>query len=401
MAATTITADVSDAAGNAATQATRNITVDKTPPAISGNDVALTNDATPDLSGTTDVADGTSVTVTNSSNATVCTTTASGGNWSCTPASPLPAGNNALTVATTDPSGNTSTDGFTAVINHQPTITSNSGNPLTLEVAENTTTVSDVEATDSEDGAETNLTYTLSGADAAKFSIGTDGKLAFIAAPDFETPASANASNLYQVTVTTTDKNGGMDTQAITVTVTDVDDTAPVITIGTVSTDNIINKAEAHADVAISGSTDAENGQTVTVKLNGKTYTGTVNSGAWSVNVLAADATALADGKQTITADVSDAAGNAATQASHDIQVDQTPPAITGSDIALTNDTTPTLSGTTDVADGTSVTVTDSSHATICTTTASGGTWSCTPTTVLPIGNHTLSVATTDSIRQP
>ena len=229
----TITADVSDAAGNAATQATHNITVDKTPPAISGNDVALTNDATPDLSGTTDVADGTSVTVTNSSNATVCTTTAGGGNWSCTPASPLPAGNNTLTVATTDPSGNTSTDGFTAVINHQPTITSNSGNPLTLEVAENTTSVSDVEATDSEDGAETNLTYTLSGADAAKFSIGTDGKLAFIAAPDFETPASANASNLYQVTVTTTDKNGGMDTQAITVTVTDVDDTAPVITIGT------------------------------------------------------------------------------------------------------------------------------------------------------------------------
>ncbi|MDQ5769495.1 choice-of-anchor L domain-containing protein [Thiothrix subterranea] len=392
----TITADVSDAAGNVAPQATRNITVDKTPPTISGNDVALTNDTTPDLSGTTDVANGTNVTVTNSSNATLCTTTASGGNWSCTPTTPLPAGNNTLTVTSTDPSGNTGSDEFTAVINHQPTITSNSGNPLTLEVAENTTAVSDVDATDTEDGAETNLTYTLSGADAAKFSIGTDGKLAFIAAPDFETPASANTSNTYQVTVTTTDKNSGSDTQALTITVTDADDTAPVITISAVSTDDIINDAEADADIAISGSTNAENGQTVTVKLNGKTYTGTANNGAWSVNLPATDAAALADGTQTITADVSDAAGNPAIPANREIQVDQTLPAITGNDIALTNDTTPLLAGTTDVADGTNITVTDSSNATVCTTTASGGTWSCTPASALPIGDHALSVTTTD-----
>lgn len=397
----TITADVSDTAGNAATQAIRDITVDKTPPTISGNDVALTNDATPDLSGTTDVANGTSVTVTNSSNATVCTTTANSGNWSCVPTSALPAGDNTLTVATTDPSGNTNSDTFTAAINHQPTITSNSGNPLTVEVAENTITVSDIDAMDTENGTETNLTYTLSGADASKFSIDPEGNLVFIAAPDFETPDSANANNIYQVTVTITDKNGGIDTQAITVTVIDIDDTAPVIAISTVSMDDIINNAEANADVAISGSTDAENGQTVTVKLNGKTYTGTVNSGAWSVNVLAADAMTLTDGKQTITADVSDAAGNAATQATRDITVDKTPPAISGNDIALTNDTTPDLSGTTDVADGTSVTVTNSSNATVCTTTASGGTWSCTPTTALPIGNNTLNVATTDPSGNP
>src|SRR5207302_5921912 len=58
------------------------------------------------------------------------------------------------------------------------------------------------------------------------------------------------------------------------------------------------------------------------------TLTSTVTNGTWSVNVTAAQAQALADGSYSIKANVSDAAGNAATTASQAITVDETAPTI-------------------------------------------------------------------------
>jgi hypothetical protein len=63
--------------------------------------------------------------------------------------------------------------------------------------------------------------------------------------------------------------------------------------------------------VAISGTTTAEAGQTVTVTLGGKSYTAQVQQGGiWSVNVPGTDLTALADNGYTVQVSVSDAAGN-------------------------------------------------------------------------------------------
>ena len=68
------------------------------------------------------------------------------------------------------------------------------------------------------------LSYSIvGGADAAKFTINpTTGALAFVTAPDFEAPTDSGANNVYDVTVQVSDGNGGIDTQAIAVTVQNV-----------------------------------------------------------------------------------------------------------------------------------------------------------------------------------
>ncbi|HBN5546956.1 TPA: Ig-like domain-containing protein, partial [Enterobacter cloacae] len=113
-----------------------------------------------------------------------------------------------------------------------------------------------------------------------------------------------------------------------------VDATAPSVTINTLATDDILNAAEAQADLTVSGTSTAEAGQTVTVSLNGKDYTATVGSdGHWTLNVPAADLAGLADGSVTVTASVSDKAGNPAS-VDHNLTVDMTVPQVTISTIA-------------------------------------------------------------------
>ena len=66
-------------------------------------------------------------------------------------------------------------------------------------------------------------------ADASKFVIdATTGALAFKTAPNFEAPTDAlAAANVYDVTVQVSDNKGGIDKQAIAVTVTDQPETPP------------------------------------------------------------------------------------------------------------------------------------------------------------------------------
>ena len=99
-------------------------------------------------------------------------------------------------------------------------------NSTTRSVAENTaagTNIGDaVAATDANTGDT--LTYTLGGTDADSFSIvSTSGQLQTKAALDYETKDS------YEVTVSVSDGNGGSDSIAVTINVTDAND-APVFT---------------------------------------------------------------------------------------------------------------------------------------------------------------------------
>ncbi|MCC6092286.1 Ig-like domain-containing protein [Escherichia coli] len=108
-----------------------------------------------------------------------------------------------------------------------------------------------------------------------------------------------------------------------------VDATAPTLAINTIATDDILNAAEAGNPLTISGSSTAEAGQTVTVTLNGVTYTGTVLAdGSWSVSVPTADLSNLTASQYTVSASVSDKAGNPAT-ATHGLAVDLTVPVLT------------------------------------------------------------------------
>src|SRR5262249_4150614 len=86
-----------------------------------------------------------------------------------------------------------------------------------------------ITATDPDAGQT--LTYTIvpvasgGGADAAKFTIDANtGALSFVTPPNFESPSDAGANNVYDVIVQVSDGHGGTDTQAIAVTVTNVNE---------------------------------------------------------------------------------------------------------------------------------------------------------------------------------
>ena len=92
-------------------------------------------------------------------------------------------------------------------------------------VRENTGVVTTMTATDPDTGQT--LSYSIAGgADADRFAIdGVSGALSFVTPPDYENPTDSGGDNIYDVTVQVSDGNGGVDTQAIAVTVTNVSGT--------------------------------------------------------------------------------------------------------------------------------------------------------------------------------
>lgn len=81
------------------------------------------------------------------------------------------------------------------------------------------------------------ITYSLSGTDAARFSLNsTTGVLTFLTPPNFESPTDVGADNIYNVTITATNSFGST-VRNLTVTVTDVvEGSNPVFTSGTTAT---------------------------------------------------------------------------------------------------------------------------------------------------------------------
>ncbi len=70
-----------------------------------------------------------------------------------------------------------------------------------------------------------------------------------------------------------------------------VDLATVAVSINAIATDDVINAAEKGADLVLSGATThVEAGQTVTISLNGKIYSATVDdSGNWTYTVPSAD----------------------------------------------------------------------------------------------------------------
>ncbi|HEX5358260.1 MAG TPA: DUF4347 domain-containing protein, partial [Aquabacterium sp.] len=162
----------------------------------------------------------------------------------------------------------TATINITAV-NDAPVITSNGGGAsASVNTAENTSSVTTVTATDPDTGAT--QTYSITGgADAAKFSINSStGVLTFVSAPDYESPTDAGGDNVYDVIVQVSD-GSQTDTQAIAVTVTDVNDNAPVITSDGGGASATKNVAENGTAVTTVTSTDVDTGTTLTYSITG------------------------------------------------------------------------------------------------------------------------------------
>src|SRR5206468_729496 len=121
-------------------------------------------------------------------------------------------------VKASDASGTFNTQAVTMnVTDVAPTITSGT----TATVAEGTTAATVVYTASATDVNGGTVTYALTGADAAAFTINSaTGAVTFNAVPDFETKSS------YSINVKASDASGAFNTQAVTVNVSDV---APVI----------------------------------------------------------------------------------------------------------------------------------------------------------------------------
>jgi uncharacterized delta-60 repeat protein len=136
-------------------------------------------------------------------------------------------------------------------INQPPVI--NGGSALSVSIPENTTVVTAVTALDPNGQS---ITYSISGVDAGKFSISpTTGILTFLTAPDFE---SIPSGTIYHVTAQASD---GIltSTQDISVTVTPVNEFAPVVVTSNGSGAVVnISVPENTMDVTTITATDAD-----------------------------------------------------------------------------------------------------------------------------------------------
>lgn len=135
-----------------------------------------------------------------------------------------------FTVRASDIAGNSSTAVITVTlldVNDAPVITSNGGGTsASISVAENTSQVTTVTATD-QDSASV-LSYSVSGNDASDFQIDSgSGVLNFAVLPNYEAPADSDLNNIYLITVTVSD-GSLIDTQTITITVTDLVDSVSI-----------------------------------------------------------------------------------------------------------------------------------------------------------------------------
>jgi Ice-binding-like/Bacterial Ig-like domain len=145
----------------------------------------------------------------------------------------------------------------------------------------------------------------------------------------------------------------------------------------------------------ISGTTDVESPGLVTVTVNGQTLTATPSDGAWSVT-----SAILANATYPVVASVSDGAGNPGSF-TQQLTVDTVLPVVSlyGGPSATTNDPTPTIAGTSDVAPGTIVHV-DVDSQTLSAVVHSGGSWNVTPG-ALPDGTHTITASVSDPAGNP
>ncbi|MBS0833475.1 Ig-like domain-containing protein [Enterobacter hormaechei] len=383
----TVQASVSDAAGNPGS-AGKAITFDTTPPTVSFNVVAgddvinsVEHGQAQIVSGTaTGASVGDKVVITIGSNQYTTTVDASG-KWSVgVPASVISAltdGTVTLSATITDSAGNSSTQTHDVVVNTASvalTVNTLSGDDVINAAEAGASLV--INGSSAQFASGTQVTINLNGKSYTA-TIQSDGSwTTTVPAADVGTLADGAS---YQVSVSAQDSAGNSASATHTIS---VDTTAPVISVNTLSGDDVLNAAEAQQPLTVHGSSSAEAGQTVTVTLGGKTYTALVGSdGTWTLDVPAADLAALSQGALTVTASVNDKAGNSG-QTTHTLTVDTIAPAVTISTVAdddIVNNAEQlagqTISGTTTAEQGQTVTVSFNGHS-YQATVAANGSWS-------------------------
>ncbi len=263
----------------------------------------LTNDNTPTIRGTGEP--GASITVTSPTGEVLTTTVAANGTWSVTPSTPLPDGPAAFAVTATDAAGNTASATVSLTVDTTLSLTaqlapaSDSGKAGDNLTNDNTPTLRGT----GEPGAS--IIVTSPTGEVLTTTVAADGTWSV-------TPSTPLPDGPAVFAVSATDAAGNTATTTVNLTV----DTVAVasITVNSVTADNIINAAESGQTIAITGSAggDAKAGDTVTLVVNGNTYTGTLTVGlTYSIDVAGSDL--AADTTIDASVVVTDAAGNTAT----------------------------------------------------------------------------------------
>jgi hypothetical protein len=316
---TTISATVTDTAGNPA-NASETITVDTTLGGLSLDPISGDNrlnalEAGSDLSvsGTSaNVAEGATVTITLNGK-TYTATVGDDGRWTATiPAADLallPDGQLTVTATATD-EGGTAVSGSAQLgvfISELPEATLNPPFGDGILNGDETQTSQTLSGSTGVSGDGQTVTVNIGGQDYSG-TVDSNGNWT-VTVPADVLQALPQGDNPLLVVVT--DAAGNTNTLDSSV---NVDTIAPTLIVNSVTGDGVINAAEAAAAISITGSASiSEAGRTVTVTLNGQSYTGVVqDNGIWSVTVPAGALTGLGDGEHTLTATLTDVAGNLA-----------------------------------------------------------------------------------------
>jgi hypothetical protein len=406
----TITATLTDAAGNSGSDS-RNIDVDTgllslSFDAISGDNVlnAIEKGTALTVSGVSaNLAENTIVTITlNGQNYTAIV--AADGTWNtsvpATALSVLDDVHYTLTASASNGSGNTASNTATILVDSSaPALTINtiSGDDI-INAAESAAALTISGTTTAEAGQTVTISFNGTDYTAAVNSDGTWST----SVPATGMTSMADGGHLVSAAVSDNAGNSTSTDRHVT-----VDKTVPTITFDPITGDDVINATEhGQAQVITGTSTGAAAGNVLTLIIDGNTYTTTVDgSGNWSVGVPASVIFALNDGTVTITASLTDSAGNTGS-GSHHVVVDSTAPTLTIDAIATDNVlnaiekvTDLTISGSSDLPANTTITVSLNGQ-TYTTTTTTGGNWTldvpASHLTALGEANYTVTVSAAD-----
>ncbi|MEG9610938.1 BapA/Bap/LapF family large adhesin [Citrobacter portucalensis] len=422
-----LSAIATDVAGNASNAGTFTLTIDTTPPAapvissaeglIGTNLQTLSNGSStkslnPELSGTGEP--GAKITIYDNGGSIGTVTVQPDGTWTFTPTS-LADGPHKFTATATDVAGNTGilSASFTLTVDNTPPaqpaapIITDDVAPVTGVVTNGNT--NDTTPTFSGTGNVGDLiTVYLNGTPPLQgtTTVGADGTWSF-------TPPAPVTPGTYQVTLTATDPAGNVSQPSTAITLNiDTTPSAPPVIIA--ANDNV---GDIMGDLAPNAVTDdttptirgtGVNGDIITL-YNGGTVIGTatVAGGTWSIT----PGTALANGSYTLSATATDPAGNVSDNSnSISFTVNNTKltlPQVT--DIqdnvgvftgsltsgSVTDDTTPTISGT--GTPGSTVLIFDGNNpiAIATATVAANGSWSV-DVPLTPNITHTLTFGAVD-----
>ena len=376
----------------------------------------VTDDARPELSGKG--KPGSTVTIKDGDDVLGSTVVDPDGNWTFTPEQDLADGDHSLTVVSTDPAGNDVTSpsfdiSVDTVAPEKPVI-----GVATDDVGSSRGDLSSGSTTD-----DANPTFNGTAEPGSRVDIYDNGELIGSTVVDENggwqfTPTTPLPEGEHHITTTATDKAGNTSPESDDfVLITDY--TAP--DASKLAITEVYDDVNTAGVIASGGETDdnrplikgtgAEPGNTITV-YNGDRVIGTAKvqaDGTWSLE----PTTPLPDGKYTLTAKETDSVGNVSgPSGEYIINVATVPPQAPTLDTVyddvaphadylqkgdVTNDTTPTLSGSSGVAGGT-ISIYDNGRLIGTTTVGSNGSWSFTPDTALSDGSHNFTATVTDGV---